>query len=87
MSSPSRAMPLVTATLTHAERLVWWSATKMASATATPPLYSSRSSVPDSCCHPAGLTGSWAAGEPAATACSTPVRSCCMVADPASAAW
>ena len=51
-------MPPVTATLVHADWLIRWSATRMAFATATPPLYSSCSSVPASCCHWARLTGS-----------------------------
>ena len=62
-SSPSRAMPLVTATLIHADRLIWWSATSIAAAAATPAVVVGRcSSVPASCCHWASVTGSLATG-------------------------
>ena len=79
-------MPPVDATLTQAEWPIWWSPTRMASATATPPLYSSCSSVPASCCHWAGVTGSLATGVPAAMACSMPARFCGRRPDPFSAA-
>src|SRR6185437_4282738 len=71
-------------TLVQAEWLIRWSASRMAFATATPPLYSSCSSVPARCCHWAWLMGSLATGVPATMACSMPARSCCMVPDPAS---
>ena len=67
-SSLIRPMPPVTATLVQAEWLIRWSASRMAAATATPPLYWSCSSVPARCCHWAWLMGSLATGVPATMA-------------------
>ena len=87
MSSPSRAMPPVTATRTQAAWVIWWSAARMACATATPPLNLSCSSVPASCCHWAGVTGSLAdRGARRRRACSMPAELLLHGPDPASAA-